>query len=138
MVNTFRVFIPIKLSSISETINPIVKPRIGKPAHSPYLENLIKRYTKDLFSDLRLGSEVILFNLDRKHYLGFAIVSDSKFMDSSMQGLLNTIFTDFKDKGYLAKIDGGYGIYVEDLKKKRQFIWDKILRELDPIYGGKR
>jgi hypothetical protein len=136
---TYRIFIPIKSTAIRESIVPIVIEREGKPQHSPYLETLIKRNTKSLLSDLELVSDVVLFKRDDKNFLGFAIKTRSKFLESSIQGLLNTIFHDLKEKGILAKIpEIGYGLILEDLKKKQPFVWYEPIVELDPMYGGKR
>jgi hypothetical protein len=139
MEHTFRIFIPITNdSALRKTIFPLVEERIGKPPHSPYVENLVKNNTRDLMTDLRLGSDVVVFNRDGRYFLGFAIISNSRFLDSNLQPLLRTIFEDLKYRGLLGKIDGEYGIIVEDLKKKQPFFWDRIITELDPIYGGKR
>lgn len=135
---TFRVYIPIKSSAISETIIPIVKERPDRPPHSPYLETLISRNTQSILSDLSLASDVLLFKRDEKNFLGFAIKTQGKFIESSLQGLLNVLYLDLKEKGFLAKIpEIGYGIIIEDLKKKRPFVWSEPLIELDPIYGGR-
>jgi len=136
---TYRIFIPIKSTAIRELIVPIVVEREGKPQHSPYLKTLINRKTYRFLSDLKLVSDVVLFKRDDKNFLGFGIKTRNNFINSSTQSLLNIIFHDLKEKGILAKIpEIGYGLIVEDLKKKRPFVWSEPIIELDPMYGGRR